>query len=117
MQPTRMDLEMVSGADAEFEFVLMKNSGPINITNDTVEMVISDGYGKTWRVKKTSAPGTHFSGITGTVRFSVSRADIPPRPFTQIKWYEIWRIESGSVSLPTHPHIVGELKATGTVRT
>jgi hypothetical protein len=110
-----MDLDMVSGQNATFEFQLTDATGqPFDISTQTVEMLISKGSSKTWHVKKVSAPGSHFDASASKVRFTITAADAPPKNTIQTWWYEIWRVTGGTPQLK--PHIVGEIKLLSTNR-
>jgi hypothetical protein len=110
MLPARQDLEIMSGAEQEVEFQLIRNGQPRDLTGVNVDMYIAHGYGRSWSVQKTSIPGAHHNEDEGRVRFTLTRADVPPQRSTQVWWYEIWHREDNK------PHIVGELRVTGTVR-
>jgi hypothetical protein len=102
-RPTRHDLVMTSGSSQEFEFQLLSNGVPLDISSQIVEMYVSrGGMGTPYSFKLTSTL-PHFNGPEGKVRFTVTSTLAPSRTYMQMWWYEIW-IDNNK------PHDVGELK-------
>lgn len=107
MQPTRMDLTMMSGSTQEFEFQLFSQNAPVDIGTETIDVYLAPGFGKRWKYQITSAPGQHLTPTQGVFRVAFT---LPSYRSTQTWWYEVWRRTAAK------PHIVGELQVIGSVR-
>jgi hypothetical protein len=108
MEPTRKDLSMMSGTTQEFDFEILSDAGPIDITLDTIDVYVAQGYGRAWKYRFSKLPGTHLNPLAGITRIALV---FPALLTTQIWWYETWRREDAK------PHIIGELQLIGSIRT
>jgi hypothetical protein len=107
-RPTRIDLQMMSGSNQEFEWVIASNDSPLDISLDLIEIFFSRIAGTPYNAILTSLPGAHYDGAHGVIRKTFTSTLVPPRSSLQIGWYEIWRTPS-NIGTVKKIHIVGEM--------
>jgi hypothetical protein len=113
-RPVRIDIEMVSGSNQEFSWIIAANDAALNITDDLIEIFFSRIAGRPYDAILTSLPGFHYDGAHGEIRSVFTSALVPPRATLQIGWYEIWR--TPNLDTLKKIHIVGEVKQLPTNR-
>ena len=97
--PLIVNLQVVQNTDNQIEFVLTDNGSAVDLTNDTVTLVMKTNYGGTLKINKSNGPGGHSDPTNGKTRFLLTKTEMQGSniavPETWV--YQLRRIVAGSL--------------------
>jgi hypothetical protein len=96
--PTIINIQLVQNTDNQIEFVLTDAGLAVDLTNDTVTLVMKTNYGGTIKINKTNGAGAHSDAPAGKTRFLLSKTEMQgtsiANPETWV--YQLRRLVAGS---------------------
>lgn len=97
--PLIVNLQITQNTDNQIEFVLSDNSLPVNITSDTITLVMKTNYGGVIKINKSNGPGGHSDPTNGKTRFLLTKLEMRGTSLAVAEtWvYQLRRIVAGSL--------------------
>lgn len=98
IQPTCLNLSIVSGTDNQLEVTITDGDGKaIAINNDTIDFTVKEWLGGALVWTKSNGPGAHSDPGLGQTIFNIAAADTVTASTSAVTWwvFEIRRITAG----------------------
>jgi hypothetical protein len=96
--PVIINIQIVQNTDNQIEFALTESGVAVDISNDTITLVMKTNYGGTIKINKTNGPGGHSDPTLGKTRFLLSKTEMQgasiANPETWV--YQLRRFVAGS---------------------